>query len=222
MRAIVVPRSFCRRAAVVVAGLALALPGVAFAPGSAGASGSTAFSYEAEIAAIAAKSGLSQDQVQERASLAPRVQGLRDDAQRQFPDVFGGVYWQDNRIKLAFTRDAEAHRGQLVRNFPHPELVDAVTVKFPVAQLQAVADHITADSADLVRQGANLSSWGTDPTTNRVRVGVDHPTPAIVDNLENRYGSEILDIVRSAAPPDHCLYEPPDLHAGDARRGGDH
>jgi len=134
------------------------------------------------------------------AELNAAVAALRDDAQREFPDVFGGVYWQGDRIKLAFTRDAEAHRGQLVRNFPRPELVDAVTVQFSLAALQAVADRITADSADLVRQGANLSTWGVDPTTNRVQVGIEHPTSGVIENLQRRYGAEILDIVDQPLP----------------------
>lgn len=134
------------------------------------------------------------------AELTNAVAALRDEAQRQFADVFGGVYWQGDRVKLAFTRDAEALRGQLVRTFPRPALVDAVTVRFPFAKLRAVADRITAESAELVRQGANLSTWGVNPTTNRVRVGIDHPTPAVIENLQRRYGSEMLDIVDQPLP----------------------
>jgi Alpha-lytic protease prodomain len=134
------------------------------------------------------------------AELTTAVEALRDQAQRQFPDTFGGVYWQGDRVKLAFTRDAEAHRDQVVRDFPRPELVDAVTVKFSLAELQAVADRITAESEELVRQGANLSTWGVDPTANRVRVGIEQPTPAVIENLQRRYGSEILDIVNQPLP----------------------
>jgi hypothetical protein len=134
------------------------------------------------------------------APLIAAVAALRDDAQRLFAEVFGGVYWQGDRVKLAFTRDAETLRGRLVENFSRPDLVDAVTVRFSIAQLQAVADRITADSAELARQGVTLSTWGVSPTTNRVRVGVDHPTPAIVENLQRRYGTEILDIIDQPRP----------------------
>lgn len=129
------------------------------------------------------------------AELTAAVTALRDEAQRQFPDVFGGVYWEGDRVKLTFTRDAEALRGRLVRNFPRPELVDAVTVKFSFTQLQAVADRISADADELLRQGAKLSTWGVNPTINRVRVRIEQPTPAVVEDLQRRYGAELLDIV---------------------------
>jgi hypothetical protein len=48
------------------------------------------------------------------ADLTAAVHSLRDEAQLQFPEVFGGAYWQDDRVKLAFTRDAEAHRDRLM------------------------------------------------------------------------------------------------------------
>lgn len=87
-----------------------------------------------------------------------------------------------------------------MRNFPRPDLVDAVTVKFSFAELQTVADRISADADELARQGAKLSTWGVNPTTNRVRVGIDQPTPAVIENLQRRYGAEILDIVDQPRP----------------------
>jgi hypothetical protein len=112
------------------------------------------------------------------ADLTAAVHSLRDEAHLQFPEVFGGAYWQDDRVKLAFTRDAEAHRDRLMRNFPRPDLVDAVVVDFSFTHLQAVADRVTADSAQLLPQGVDLSTWGVNPAINRVHIGIHHPTPA--------------------------------------------
>jgi hypothetical protein len=129
------------------------------------------------------------------ASFVAAVAALRDDAQRLFGDTFAGVYWQSGRVKLTFIRDAEALRDRLMRNFPRPELVDAVTVKFSSGQLQAVANRISADVGDLARQGVKLSTWGVNPPTNRVEVGIEQPTPAIIESLQERYGAEFLDII---------------------------
>ena len=134
------------------------------------------------------------------AEFTAAVTALRDDAQRQFPNLFGGVYWEADRVKLAFTRDAQALRVRVARNFPRPDLVDAVTVKFSFAELQGVADRITADADELARRGATLSTWGVNPTTNRVEIGIEQAAPDVIEEIHRRYGADILDIVDQPRP----------------------
>ncbi|MGH2530499.1 MAG: hypothetical protein ACRDH0_14360 [Actinomycetota bacterium] len=134
-------------------------------------------------------------QSQLQSELGDAVQHLRDDAQRRFPSVFGGLHWQDKRLKLGFTRDADALRSEVVAGFPRPDLVDSVTVLFSVAELQAIVDRITADSAELIGQGINLASWGVDDAMNRVHVAVDGLSASGLESLHSRYGAKALSVV---------------------------
>jgi hypothetical protein len=128
------------------------------------------------------------------------VRALQDEAQRQFPDRFGGLYLAGGRVKLAFARDAEALTAGLVRNFPRPDLVDPVPVTYSLAQLQSVADRISTNSSDLEGKGVNLTTWAPDLAANRVEVGVEDLTPAQEELLNARYGAGMLVVVEQRRP----------------------
>jgi hypothetical protein len=103
-------------------------------------------------------------------------------------------------VKLAFTRDAEALTAALMRDFPRRDLVDPVPVTFSLAQLQSVADRISADSRDLEARGIKLTTWSPDVKGNRVEVGIEDLTPADAELLKARYGAVMLTVVEQRRP----------------------
>jgi hypothetical protein len=68
-------------------------------------------------------------------------------------------------------------------------------VSFSLAQLQSVAERISADSRDLEARGIKLATWFPDLEGNRVHVGVEDLTPADADFLKTRYGAAFLSVV---------------------------
>lgn len=126
------------------------------------------------------------------------VRALEDEAQRQFPDRFGGLYRTGGRVKLAFIRDAEELTAALLRHFPRPDLVDALSVTFSLAQLQSAAERISADSRDLEARGIKLATWFPDLKGNRVHVGVEDLTPADAELIKARYGAAMLVVVEQS------------------------
>jgi len=116
------------------------------------------------------------------------------------PDSFAGlVQGPDGSLELLVTRstaatakaidDARALSGDAVR----VRVVEGL--KFSHAVLERLRDEILARHAELRSRGVNITEFGVDERTNRVRVGVKGLTPRLAELVALEFGADMLNIV---------------------------
>jgi hypothetical protein len=105
--------------------------------------------------------------------------------------TFAGL-WLDpptQRVHIAFTGDVEPHRAVISRLVSIPVTLEPRP--WPLAQLRALQERITADHAWLRTVGVALKSVGVDEKAGLVSVEVSSADPLAPAKLAARYGEQI-------------------------------
>jgi hypothetical protein len=106
------------------------------------------------------------------------------------PDVFSGAYAADasnTRIVVALTRPDPAVESLVTAAMPSPDDVSFVLAEHSIAEKEALADRIAADSAALRAEGVAILAVRLDGRADRVVVVADEGT--VPGRLVARYGS---------------------------------
>ena len=137
-------------------------------------------------------------------------------------DSFAGVYIDQKNgglVYVAFTKDAQAHMDYLRATFPYPAKLRSFTATYTLAELGDLRDRVRADWKALERD-IDINYLALDERENAVVVGVPVPTPAIEQQLRDRYGAAVK--VEKGTPATPVQGRPPVRRAPRVRGAGNH
>jgi hypothetical protein len=127
----------------------------------------------------------------------------------RFSETYGGtVVQQDGRMHIYVVNDGlPAMRSALLDTFGS-SATDAYVleaVRHSEADLEALTMRIARDDAWQEHNGIRLAGWGPDPVSSIVRIEVPGYTPAIAEQLRERYGSDWVRVAPYTGPLPHTL-----------------
>jgi hypothetical protein len=141
--------------------------------------------------------------------------GPLQDYLAKFPDTFGGVYLDgqaprsngvDLAVAVSFTSDAGAHRTEIQRLLPAGAVLVLRTVKYSIAELQAIVAQVNEDRAWHKAIGIDVYLAGVDELRDRVLLGISSQNEAAASALAERYGLDRVYVFVSAKPElDACI-----------------
>jgi streptogrisin C len=178
----------------IVAGCVILALVVVF-PGQSDAQPPLALSVTHEDRAVAAGTDLSPEEASQARGVTEAVHELDEQARRTYPETYAGLWRnlsQGGRVQVAFTSDAEQNVQRLRRNFPRPELLDAVQVDFSLIELERLAERIVDAWSAWERRGIHLTRIAVSPERNRVEVGVEPSSATHASAIEEDYGPAVL------------------------------
>jgi hypothetical protein len=107
--------------------------------------------------------------------------------------TFGGI-WVDefrHQLHIALTCDIDSVRDQIGAQISRDTTVYFHLVPYSYAELESTRDGMFDDREALLAEGIYLSYGAVDERGNRVEIGIDPLTEAVVDEMRRRYGSSI-------------------------------
>ena len=112
------------------------------------------------------------------------------------PDGFFQSAVSDSRLALvlAFVGEPSIQLRAQLEEAARPVAVEIRIVDHSWSQLRALSDRIGTDRPYWSTQGAELSSWGPDWMTNKVRIALVRFDRGAAQALEVHYGSDLVEV----------------------------
>jgi hypothetical protein len=130
-------------------------------------------------------------------------------------DRLGGISILDGSIlDIALTGPAD-RLDTALRNAVPGHVLRLRSVKRPYAELLRLTSRSAADQAALTARGISLTSFGPDPATNTVSVGLDGDDPAGREALTREYGDALTFRTERRGVLASRAYDSPPWNGGD-------
>lgn len=116
---------------------------------------------------------------------------------------YGGA-WIDQAagglVRVLFTDSLTEHARALAEVFPYPDQLRVDQARYPLAELEALAEQIADDAAALIAEGIDVATVGVREQINRVRIGVRaYQEPKNV-RLAALYGDAVVVVPEDVSP----------------------
>ncbi len=128
-------------------------------------------------------------------------------AERNLPDVFGGVWMDENAniIHVLLKDTSAATTGKIMQNTRHADRLVFDKAKFSRKELRALQARLTADHGMLQGRGINVVAVGEKTDINKLHVSVLSSTAAITNmaniTLGQLYGADAVTVEGVANAP---------------------